>query len=254
VTGGSRRRIALLVVAVVVAAVCVRLGFWQLDRLEQRRATNARVRSGLEGDVAPFPELLRGTADPQDLAWRRTAVEGTYDPDREVILYGRTQHGRPGDHVLTPLRLADGSAVIVDRGWIPFEADRDPPVVGPAAAPNGVVTVEGVVLAAEDDSSTLPSPNGEDPVTTLQRLDLGRFQRQVPYDLAPVAIQLQVQRPAQPTGLPEPATLPDLDEGPHLGYAIQWFAFASIAIVGYGLLANRDRRDRSRQPGGGGRG
>ena len=252
-TSGSRRRVALLVVAIVVAAVCVRLGFWQLDRLEQRRAANTLVRSGLEAAVVPLPQLLAQASDPVDLAWRRTEVEGSYDPEEEVILYGRTQDGRPGDHVLTPLRLGDGSAVIVDRGWIPFEADRPLPLSGPAAAPIGSVMVRGVVLPTETENPEPPS-GGAERTTTFQRIDLARLQLQVPYDLAPVTIQLQEQQPAQASGQPEPATLPELDEGPHLSYAIQWFAFASIAIVGYGLLARRDRGDRARRPDGGGRG
>ncbi len=247
------RRIGLLVVAVVVAAVCVRLGIWQLDRLQERRAANELVRAGLEQPAAPLGELLVGAA-PVELAWRHAEVSGTYDPAEEVILYGRTQAGRSGDHVLTPLVLADGTAVVVDRGWIPFDPDRGPPITGPAAAPGGRVTVAGVVLAPGSGAVAAdPSVRGEtDPVTMVQQVDLGVLQRQVPYPLAPVALQLQEQRPAQAGGLPEPATLPELDEGPHLSYAIQWFAFATIAVVGYVLLLRRDRRARDEAPVGGG--
>ena len=74
---------------------------------------------------------------PEDLAWRPAEVSGDYDRGEEVILYGRTQDGRPGDHVLTPLVLTDGTAVVVDRGWIPFEPERDPRSPRPAAAPDG---------------------------------------------------------------------------------------------------------------------
>ncbi|MGZ8566785.1 MAG: SURF1 family cytochrome oxidase biogenesis protein [Actinomycetota bacterium] len=236
------RRIGLLVVAVVVAVVCVRLGIWQLDRWEGRRAANDRVRAGLREPVAPLEELLKGTVAPEDLAWRPAEVSGDYDPDEEVILYGRTQDGRPGDHVLTPLLLADGTAVVVDRGWIPFEPEQDPPVSGPAAAPDGLVSITGVVLAPGSGAVAGEAPVGvTGPVTIVRQVDLGVLQRQVPYELAPVALQLREQRPEQTAGLPEPAPLPELDEGPHLSYAIQWFAFAAIAVVGYVLLVRRDR-------------
>jgi surfeit locus 1 family protein len=247
------RRIGLLVVAVVVAVVCVRLGIWQLDRSEGRRAANDRVRAGLQEPVAPLEELLNGAVAPEDLAWRPAEVSGDYDPDEEVILYGRTQDGRPGDHVLTPLVLADGTAVVVDRGWIPFEPEQDPPVSGPAAAPDGHVTVTGAVLAPGSGAVAGETPTGAtDPVTIVRQVDLGVLQRQVPYELAPVALQLREQRPEQTAGLPEPALLPELDEGPHLSYAIQWFAFAAIAVVGYVLLVRRDRRARDHARAGGG--
>ncbi len=241
------RRIGLLVVAIVVAATCIRLGFWQLDRLEGRRAANELVRAGLRAPAEPFDELVGGSSTPEDLAWRRAEVSGTYDPAEEVILYGRTQDGRQGDHVLTPLVLADGTAVIVDRGWIPFDPDQEPPITGPAAAPDGPVTVTGVVLAPGSGAVAAgPSPGETARVTTVQHVDLGVLQGQVPYELAPVAFQLQEQVPAQASGQPEPASLPALDEGPHLSYAIQWFAFAAIAVVGYVLLFRRDRRARER--------
>jgi surfeit locus 1 family protein len=245
-----RRRggIALFVVALVVVGVCVRLGVWQLDRLEGRRDANARIRAGLAAPVVALGEALDGGTDPRTLAWRHARVDGTYDPTEELILYGRAQDGRPGDHVLTPLVLDDGTAVLVDRGWVPFEPEHELPVPGAAAAPTGPVSVSGVLLPAGDEPmpTTSPSPRPSSaPVTTVQRIDLPALQAQMPYPLAPVALLLQEQRPAQ-GGLPEPATLPELDEGPHLAYAVQWFVFAAIALVGYGLLATRARREARR--------
>ena len=109
------------------------------------------------------------------------------------------------------------------------------------------MTVTGVVLAPGRGAvATGPSPGATGPVSVIQQVDLGVLQRQVPYQLAPVALLLQGQWPSQTSGLPEPASLPELDEGPHLSYAIQWFAFAGIAVVGYVLLFQRDRRARER--------
>ena len=232
------RRIALLVVALVIAGVCVRLGFWQLHRLAWRRGLNASIEAGLAAAPVPIGSLLGGGEPVQGLAYRQVEATGTYDPSHEVILYGRTQDDRPGNHVLTPLVLADGTAVLVDRGWIPFQANPPLPVPGTGAAPGGSVTVAGYLIAPDDSS-----PPGAAPVTVIQRIDLTLLSGQMPYRLAPMALLLRSQGPPQTGALPAPAPLPELTEGPHLSYAIQWFAFATIALVGAFLVWRRDRRD-----------
>jgi surfeit locus 1 family protein len=216
---------------VVVAAVCVRLGFWQLDRLEQRRALNARIAAGLAAPPQPVEALLDAPAD--DVAYRRVTASGTWDAAHEVLLYGRALDGRPGNHVLTPLVLGGGRAIVVDRGWVPADA-VGPPVTGEAAAVDGPVTVGGTLLPSEDG-------DGDEPAGRIVRaVDVAALDGRVPADLVPGRyLLLASQEPA--VAAPTPAALPEPDEGPHLSYAIQWFAFAAIALVGYGLLARRDR-------------
>ncbi len=217
----------LVLAAVVVAAVCVRLGFWQLDRLHGRQQVNAMLAAR---ETAPPVDLA--TADPGDVAYAHVIATGTYDPTREVILSGRSQDGVAGNHVLTPLVLTNGDAVLVDRGWIPLDVST-PPVTGAAAAPGGPVRVGG--LALPPDATTSP-PTPAPSITT--RIDLGMDG--LPYRLLPVYLLLASQDPAQPA--PVPATGPTLDDGPHLSYAMQWFAFATITIVGCIVLLARDRR------------
>lgn len=225
-----------MVLALVVAGVCVRLGFWQLDRLHGRRDVNARIRVGLTQAARPLSELLAehpATA----LGFRQVAVTGTYDTADEVILYGRTLDGRNGNHVLTPLKPSDGGPfVIVDRGWVPFEMDT-PPVTA-ASPPSGTVTVTGALFP--------PDASGGDVLTspTVSRVDLTQIAATLGEDVLPMYVLLAEQDPAQPNGLPRPAPLPELTEGPHLSYAIQWFAFATIAIVGLAVLVRRDLRDQ----------
>lgn len=214
----TRRRVALLAVTIGVAAVCVRLGFWQLDRLDQRREQNWLVSARLAEPPSPVSELTDLPAS--DAEFRPAVAEGRYDPDNERILYGRPLDGRPGDHVLTPLILEDGSAMVVDRGWVPFESGRDLPLTGEAAAPSGLVRIEGF-LTDIPEAENVP---------------------EIPYEVAPLGIQLQRQDPPQAAGLPVPAPVPELDEGPHLSYAIQWFSFAGVALVGYVALEMRERR------------
>jgi surfeit locus 1 family protein len=164
---------------------------------------------------------------------------GTYDPAREVLLYGRSSSGgQAGDQVLTPLRLQDGTAVVVDRGWIPI--DQDVPVTGEAAAPTGPVEVTGVLFPADALSTPSASTSPQERIT---RVDLGQIGAGLPYPVLPVYLLLQHQSPPQAGPLPEPPPLPPLSNGPHLSYAIQWFAFAAIAVIGFVMLLRRDRKE-----------
>jgi cytochrome oxidase assembly protein ShyY1 len=249
VTRPRTRRVVLLLVTIVVAGTCVRLGIWQLHRLEWRRAYNASVTAGLATAPSPIQRLLDGVTDPSTLSYRRAVATGTYDASREVILYGRTQNDAPGNHVLTPLVLADGRAIIVDRGWIPFDPEQPTPVQGDAAAPFGTVTVTGVLFPPD---STAPPPAGASVAVTVREIDLTQLQAEMPYRLLPVYLLLGEQTPPQAGGVPSPGSLPELTEGPHLSYAYQWFSFALIAVLGYGLLLRRDRREErgaARRPG-----
>jgi surfeit locus 1 family protein len=242
VTRPRTRSIVLLLATIVVVATCVRLGIWQLHRLEWRRAYNASVAAGLSVAPSPIHEVIRSVDDPGAISYRRAVATGTYDAAHEVILYGRTQNDTPGNHVLTPLVMSDGSAVIVDRGWIPFDPNQPTPVQGDAAAPSGSVTVTGV-LFPPDSTSSAASPSSA-AAATVREIDLAQLQTQIPYRLLPVYLLLAAQEPGQPGGLPSPGSLPELTEGPHLSYAYQWFSFAAIAVVGYVLLLRRDRRER----------
>jgi surfeit locus 1 family protein len=156
-----------------------------------------------------------------------------------VLLYGRSSiEGDAGDQVLTPLRLPDGTALVVDRGWIPIDAGV--PVTGEAAAPTGTVTVAGVLFPP--DALTVPTGTAS-PVERITKVDLGQIGAQLPYPILPIYLLLQTQQPPQEGSLPEPPPLPPLTNGPHLSYAFQWFSFATIATVGCIVLLRRDRRD-----------
>ena len=225
-----------MVLALLVAAVCVKLGFWQLDRLHGRRDVNARIRVGLAQVPRPLTELL-AERPAVALGFRQVTVTGTYHTADEVILYGRTLDGRNGNHILTPLEPSGGGQlVIVDRGWVPFEMDTPP--VAAASPPSGTVTVTGALFPPDaSGGGVLTSP-------TVSRVDLTQLAGTVGEDVLPMYVLLAEQDPAQPNGLPRPAPLPELTEGPHLNYAIQWFAFATIAIVGLIVLVRRDLRDQ----------
>ena len=252
----------LLVVAIAVAFAL--LGVWQLDRHRQQREANALLERRLAADPRPYRELAprldpdapEGAED--DPRFRPVVVDGTFLPEHEVLLRGRTLEGRPGYHVLTPLRLtgtaADGSgrAVLVDRGWIPFQDARpDDPAHAP---PDGPVLVLGRLMPEADaPSGPLAAFAPRDPVegvlTTVARADVERLQRQVPVSLDPFVIEASgVQAMTATDGasvFPRIPPAPRPEAGPHLGYALQWFFFAGVAIVGYAALLRRRLTDRA---------
>ncbi|MEO8475956.1 MAG: SURF1 family protein [Actinomycetota bacterium] len=222
--------------ALTIAGVCVRLGMWQLDRLHGRREINASIRAGLGRPPQPLDTLL-GEGPAASLGYRLVTVTGTYDDDDDVILYGRSLEARNGNHVLTALRPSGGGPlVIVDRGWVPVEMDT-PPLEG-AAPPSGEVTVTGALFP--------PDGSGGDALgaRTVSRVDLTQIAATLGTRVLPMYVLLSAQDPPQPGPLPIPAPLPELTEGPHLSYAFQWFAFATIAIVGLVVLVGRDLRDQ----------
>jgi surfeit locus 1 family protein len=226
--------------ALVVAAGCASLGLWQLRRLDERRAFNASVERAVGSAPVPLSQAVAQANDPADLAYRRVSISGIYDPEREVVVFGRTLAGLTGSEVLTPLVRDGGTAVMVDRGWVPLNLDT-PPVAG-AAPPRGRVQAEGILWPPEAEGEV---DAGAAPVAQLGRIDLGRLRAQLPYRIEPVYLRLLAQRPPNSLALPKPVPLPALDEGPHMSYAVQWFIFGSVAVIGYGALAARELRDRA---------
>ena len=245
------------VAAVLIAAVCVRLGFWQLDRLEQRRERNAAITAAtslptLDLVADSLAELMRR---PDAYRYRRARVRGLYIPDGDLLLRGRAMEGRPGVHLVTPLRIAGtDTAILVLRGWIPAPdaATADP---RPYAEP-GSQEVEGIIETTSNAGGPIPVPetvNGA-PVATYQRINTRALRGSITYPLLPVYLQIlpgpSSAAPAPGGGSGAPALqrvpLPPLDEGPHLGYAIQWFGFASVAIIGMLVVLVKQHRDERR--------
>jgi len=231
-----RRLILFLLLAVVAAVGCIRLGFWQLSRLAQRRARNAVVAARLSQPLVPLTSLRSDSAS----MLRQALVTGTPDFDHEVLLAARTYQGSPGVYLLTPVHVAGrDSAIVVNRGWI--------------YAPDGVSVDVGRWREATTTftgyAELMPPGVASKPEGVLRRdarvarqLDLATVQSLVPYPVSPLYLVATTPDTTRPQGervarLPPPA----LDEGPHLSYAIQWFSFAAIALIGGTAVAVRHR-------------
>lgn len=233
-----------------IAVLFVSLGLWQLDRHEQRAAHNALVSERM--NAAPVDLGEASDADGDELAYRRGVVSGRYLPDEEVLLTPRSWQGRSGHHVLTPLLTDDGQALLVARGWVPFEQDAAP--VDAAAPPPEQVRVTGVVFPDEPPERFAPTIPEHGELTRVSRVDVERLQRQIGPSLRPYYLQLDEQSPAGGGELPLAAEPIELDSGNHLSYAVQWFLFTVVGLVGYPALIRRTARDRraSMTPAGGG--
>lgn len=231
----TRRWLGLTLAVALVATACVELGLWQLRRLDQRRAFNAAVTAGLHAAPVPVGAVLTpGRAPAPAAEWRTVTVRGRYDPAGEVLVRNRTEGGRVGYEVLTPLVTDAGPALLVDRGFVPAtgSARARPRVPAPAS---GVVTVTGRVRRGEAGGRPT-EVTGE-----WSRIDVPRITAGWPYPAYGGYVELTDQQP--PAG-PQPAVLapPQLTEGPHLAYAVQWFAFGLIALGGWVALTRRELR------------
>jgi len=246
----SRRWILTTLLVILGAAVCARLGIWQLDRLAQRRAFNAHV---LEMRALPPLDLnAPGGVDLGAQEYRAATVTGTYDFENQVAIRNQvwtdsSNIDQIGYHLLTPLFPdGGGTAVLVDRGWVPAEGN-DSPDGWPRYVQTGPVNLTGILRPGRTrpDFGGVPDPelaSGQTRLDHWNMVNIDRIDRQVPYDLLPVYLQLDPQ--------PDPVAPPypyqpeiELTEGPHAGYAGQWFTFATILLVGYPFYLRRQEKD-----------
>ena len=225
-----------------------------MNRLETRQARNTLLESRLSLEPTPLATLLSEyetdapPASDASIAYRPATVAGTYDPEHEVLQRSSEGYdGEPGYFVLTPLVLNSGQTVLIKRGWVPFELNTPP--VAEALPPPGEVSVQGSVQLGRKPPTGFAAnlaprdPPGELDITAYS--DLSRLSKQMPYELLPVYLELQTQSPSKDDALPRPPQPPTFTDGPHLGYAIQWFAFAVITVVGYGFFVRQGVRAKT---------
>lgn len=233
------RQLLLTFLAAGIVATCVSLGQWQLRRLDEAQAerTTVLVRSALPPSA--IEDLVASGASAEELAFRPATARGRFLTEGEIAITNRTRDERVGSDLVTPLELEDGRIVFVRRGWVPIESAEPP--VAQAAPPAGEVTVRGVVVGSEPRRPfTPPLPDGR--LTQAARLDIARFAEQFTAPVLEVAIVATSVTPDAGRALPVPITLDPPGLGPHRSYAVQWFLFAAIALVTYGLLLRRALR------------
>lgn len=221
------------------------LGEWQFGRLEDRKERNAIVSVNEEREPVALTEVLapgRPVAEADE--WRLVTVTGEYDVEKTVVVRYRTRESAPGVEVVVPLVTADGTAVVVDRGWF----GTDDPEIGPdelPAPPAGQVTVSGWVRSDGTGSST--AVNGH----STRAISSETIGRAIDRPVFTGFLAMKAEDPGATEDL-EPVELPELGEGPHFFYGLQWWFFGIMAAGGFGYLAWDERANgrRGDRPGG----
>jgi cytochrome oxidase assembly protein ShyY1 len=225
----SRRWIVFALVVVALAWVAWRLGEWQFHRLEDRRERNEIIQLNEEAGAAPVSEVL---APGREVAladeWRIVEASGTYAVEDTVIVRYRTREGAAGVDVVVPLELADGTSLLVDRGWYATD-NRGATTADVPQPPSGEVTVTGWVRRdAEGDSAEVTD-------RSTRAVDSDRIGAALGREVLGGWVDLRSESPEPETPL-EPVELPELDEGPHFFYGLQWWFFGALAIFGFFYL------------------
>jgi surfeit locus 1 family protein len=218
-------------IAVIVAIVCVSLGSWQLDRLAERKRLNKMILSRID---APAVAASAITGNPDSARFQRVLLRGgLYDYDNELVLMLRSRNGSPGVNIITPLRMPGrDSAILVNRGWVyaPDALTVDLAKWRESTNAVGLGYVEQF-QQREGNPRSATHPNA------YRWLDPDELRGRFPYPIADYYVVATTPGPIETT--PARLPVPDLDAGPHLSYAIQWFSFAAISIIGMIVLMRR---------------
>ena len=213
-------------------ALCVRLGIWQFDRLDGRRAFNEQVitmraMDALDLNSAKFDSIT-------EMEWRSVTVQGEYDFGNQIALRNQYHRDQYGYHLLTPL-LFNRKAVFVDRGWIPADGNSTPEDWRKYDE-SGAVNITGQIRLGQGKPSfggvadALPADGS--PLWVWNNADIDVISLQVPYPVLDIYIQPDMDFDDEVPPIPYQPTV-ELTEGSHFGYALQWFTFATILFVGY---------------------
>ena len=235
----SRRWVLFGLAVVVLAFGCYRLGQWQFDRLDDREQRNSWTRTNLAAEPVPVEDVL-GVEEqvPADQEWRRVRATGRYDEEATVVVRYQTRDGRSGVDLVTPLVTGSGTAVLVDRGWTATGNTGTVPTNLPAP-PEGTVTVIGFVRA-DATGRGIEVDGGSTRAVSSRTIGAG-----LDYPVYAGFVDAETEDPPPGDDLVRPE-VPDLGEGPHLFYGLQWWFFAALAVFGFGYLAWDERRNGPR--------
>lgn len=238
----TRRWLAFALLVVLIALICLRAGIWQMNKLEARKQENAIARANLVADPVDLNDVVRkGGKVTAEAEWTTVRVVGTYDPAHELTVKFTTRNSAPGVDVVTPLALDDGTEILIDRGWMQTLNNNERPEITDRPPPGRVAVVGWLRQNNGADDSAVRPVDGQ--VRAISSTAIGK---ELSLPLRDGYLDLQEQSGG--TGSLERAPLPDLGQGPHFFYAIQWWFFGLLAIVGYFWFAWTEAHPDRKKP------
>jgi surfeit locus 1 family protein len=223
-----RFRLLPFIAMLVVAAIGISLGQWQLRRAAEKEAIEQRINQREKAPPLRLEGGGAGASDADALEFRQVTVRGEFLPDWTIYLDNRPYQGKPGFHVITPLKIAgSGRHILVARGWIARDvADRSR--IPAIATPAGIVDVSGSVRRHAGRLLQLGQPAPLKPGAIVQNLDAAQLAQASGLDIEPFIVE---QTSQASDGLVRDWPRPSLGIDRHLGYAFQWFALAATAFL-----------------------
>ena len=232
--------IAFHLLCLAVMAGMISLALWQLRRLDERAGFNDRVTEHLGTDPAPLADLLSLPRD--DAEYRPAVITGEFVADREFLVVNVSQNGETGRNVVNAVELADGSLLIVNRGFV-ANGTAVPP------APSGTVEIVGLLKKSQRARGGQTADDGSQTLTEIRRVDLAALAQQFPEHIVqPMYAEVRGYNGLDREPGIQPIASPTLDDGPHLSYAIQWFAFTLCVGAGWVLAIRKSAREKAGLP------
>ena len=209
-------------------------GQWQWNKAAAKANLQAELEAR-DGEAASTMPTMH--VDAEALRYRKLIARGHFEPQYQILIDNRTYRGQAGYHVITPLRLeGSGMRVLVNRGWVPLQADRG--TLPQIATPSGIVDVAGMAVVPGTRFFTLGKDDAKETQgawqSIWQNLDLARYGKAVSFPLQPVVLQLDADSTAG--GFLREWPRPDDRRQTNLGYALQWWSFAATTVVLWLLL------------------
>jgi cytochrome oxidase assembly protein ShyY1 len=208
------------------------LGFWQLNRLEDKKEFNSVLRANTSTPIQTLDKAVPTKWNKATDEWVRVSISGTYDSSKAVTIINRSQDGSAGYNSAVPFTSMNNRTILVNRGFVPL-------VMPTPTIPSGEIQIVGYLRASQSRSGLGPIDSTEAGNTEFQRFDIPLISSNVGGDLEPMFLQLIQESPASNSPWPAKVPLPPLDEGTHLSYAMQWFFFCVVAFTAWVVVVRR---------------
>lgn len=232
------RWILVHVGVVALVSTMVWLGTWQLSRLDQRRARNAAI---VEHTMAPIETATQAMGSSAD-EWRRVMLSGRYLPATEVSIINRSQDGTAGDDLAVVFQTESHGNFLVNRGFVPLQ-------ISARFLPEEPLNIVGYIRLNQTRGTLGAIDSSESGTTQFQRFDLERISKALRTPISTsYYVQLIKESPSPNMAWPAPVPLPEIDEGPHFSYALQWFFFSLVAITAWVVVVRRKLREAPSGP------